>query len=149
MTLASQVRAESYHRGYWQEATPNGKSVTCRLTETAAALREALGEVGWHADLPPVDWEKDCAIVISPEAYTKGWALAFYGLEWTGEEFQLRWGSIQDRPSFGSAETIVVSFPHYVHSKNRCVCVDQGKDESRPIIIRTSTHNRDSPRNAY
>jgi hypothetical protein len=128
------------HHGYWAQSTPQGKSFECQLVEDYASMMTILRQAGWDVDrgVPVIDWEKDCAIVIAPDKYYEDGEIAFFGLSWKGDKFLLQhgWVSLEvaeiggSSATFGSAlgtpETIVVSFPHYMHSANPFYCSNIG-----------------------
>jgi hypothetical protein len=148
LVLAS-VCASAEHTGYWKQRTPAGASTACRLVETQEHLLTALREVGWQmTSVPTINWQDDCAIIISPPNHVQGATMAFYAISWNGKQFVLDWGRILMQSSVQTAvssrslgqaslpawdkihssmsdpgpETIVVSFKHYMHDPNQLVC---------------------------
>ena len=125
----NQVAADDYYIGYWREYTPNGKSFECQLVEKEEDMLSVLRAAGWDTKqgIPDINWTTDCAIIIAPSIYNKDRRLAFYGLEWTGSKFLLRYGWQADALTLSTYETIVVSFKHYVHNSNKLFCTNIGR----------------------
>ena len=145
-TLASE------HTGYWKQGTPTGKEFACEGVASQEQLLNILQDAGWNTKrgMPPIDWERQEAVVVAPSEYYEDGKLVFYGLEDHGDTVVLKYGwesfggtSIEERKDEdgiawtesrssstrpGEPETIVVSYRRGLDDGREFVCRNIGTD---------------------
>ena len=125
---------DAIHTGYWKFYTPTGESFPCQGVESRSSMLRVLRDAGWeeHQGYPPINWDEDEAVVISPSKYYENYELKFFGLNFDEERLVLAYGwrreayteSADTHMSRSPTDpaTIVVAYKRGVDSGYRFVC---------------------------